>query len=192
MFPAGTDRTPVHRIGGQNPLSDDTEPLALHAISLARVNFNPSNLSKDGALITKKVDARLTYINYRDIKEAAYCCSHRYREEMALRSAVVVLMLLYSVCGMPTLNLPLSIGKRQADPDAAAIKACAVKDVSVSSVCRDAAVKDPPSAADITAICSSTCDSLYLAAVRCAGSEILISLAYSKLCTNGYHGPGTG
>ena len=113
---------------------------------------------------------------------------------MALLCAVIGLMLLYGACGfalMPASDL--SFKKRQtANPDEAAHLDCLVKELMAGTISRDCiqgivhAAPDKP--AEVKIGCSSTCDSLYLAVVKCAGQETTRQL-YSKECTNGYMGP---
>ena len=87
--------------------------------------------------------------------------------------------------------------KRQTDPVEVKLVACLKKGlvdgtVVISKDCSSGLnINDLHEPGTEAIVCSSTCDSLYLAVVQCLGEADAHGI-YSKECTNGYMGPKGG
>ena len=104
-----------------------------------------------------------------------------------MKCAVIGLVLLCCAFGFElTSKMSKSNARRQAPDDECIDQA--LSDGTVTAECIQAIDSALDDEAEVAAVCSSTCDSLYLAWVQCDGEEDTRQ-AYSFECTNGYVGP---
>ena len=111
-----------------------------------------------------------------------------------MNRAVIGLALLCCACGfeLTSQRNKSNHARRQApgydDDDGDECIGQALSDDTVTAECAQAIFSAPDDAAELAVVCSSTCDSLYLALARCEGEEDTRQ-AYRNQCTNGYIGP---
>ena len=104
-----------------------------------------------------------------------------------MKCAVIGLVLLCCAFGFElTSKMSKSNARRQAPDDECIDQA--LSDGTVTAECIQAIDSALDDEAELAALCSSTCDSLYLAWVQCDGEEATRQ-AYNDECTNGYVGP---
>ena len=103
-----------------------------------------------------------------------------------MKCAAIGLVLLCCAFGF---ELTSTMSKSNARPPDDECIDQALSDGTVTAECTQAIDGALDDEAELAAVCSSTCDSLYLAWVQCDGEEATRQ-AYSIECTNGYVGPG--